>query len=557
MSDTKARKIRTISANRLPQLKGAHEIFVDFGHADLQWSHIEKAVLKDNGIEVTLDCSEGRGPKILAIYGRAEKVQVRKSLSEFDKALAAVPAPEKFDLDARNELSEFPNSAPNVKAAVEKKAFPHGLPQGPASILDNDLYKFSMGYAVYHLYPTIHVVYRFADRGANGKWTMEAVRMLRKLVRDMRKLRLTKEERAWCEKNLPWLPVDFWTYIEKFRFDPGQVKIWLDKDHNLQMEIRGLWKETIYWEVPLLYLTSEVYFTMIDTNWTEEGQVELMEEKARRMAEAGLLWADFATRRRRHLEAQERVVVAGKKHKNFTGTSNVYLAMKHGVKALGTMAHEWIMAHSALISLEHANHFAMHAWKDIYNGNLGTALGDTFGTDSFLRDWDGVLARLFDSVRQDSGDPYEWAENMIAHYTKLNIPWTTKALGFTDGNTVDSAIAIHKWVTAKGGKCWFGIGTHLSNDYGKQSPACNIVIKLSEVIDKFGRSIPVVKISDTPGKASGDPEAVRVALKVHFGISLDDPIHEARKGKGHHCPVPADACTCAVQHRKPATKAAA
>ena len=169
------------------------------------------------------------------------------------------------------------------------------------------------------------------------------------------------------------------------------------------------------------------------------------------------------------------------------------------------------MAHSALYSLRHANRFALQNWNQVYEGNLGTALPDTFGTDAFLRDFDGVLARLFDSVRHDSGDPYVWSQKMIDHYTSLKIDWRSKPLGFTDGNTADSAIEIHNWVSERGGRCWFGIGTSLSNDY-EGSPALSIVIKLYEVEDAFGIAIPVVKLSDNPEKATGDKDAVRVAL---------------------------------------------
>jgi nicotinate phosphoribosyltransferase len=260
---------------------------------------------------------------------------------------------------------------------------------------------------------------------------------------------------------------------------------------------------------------------MIDTDWTEDGQDEKMEAKAQRLAAAGVFWGDFGTRRRRHFAAQERVVRIGSKYANFTGTSNVYLAMKYGVKPLGTMAHEWIMAHAALFSLKHANLFALEAWNDVYRGNLGTALPDTYGTEAFLADFNGVLARLYDSVRHDSGDPYKWAQKMVAHYTKLGIDWKSKPLGFTDGNTDESAIALHLWYTAKGGKCWFGIGTSLSNDYGPGSPALSIVIKLIEVQDYSGTIIPVVKLSDSPEKASGDADAIRVARWTHLGTPLD------------------------------------
>lgn len=395
------------------------------------------------------------------------------------------------------------------------------LSSAARSILDNDLYKFSMGNAVLQVFPNIFVAYKFTDRRSKGNWTPEALAVLQRRINEMAKLKLTKAEREYCETTLPWINRAFWDFLANYRFDPSEVKIWLDEKNNLKLEIRGLWCRTIFWEVPLLALISEVYYEYIDTNWSEDGQVEKMEAKAKRLFEAGVLWGDFGTRRRRHFAAQERVVEVSKKYSNFTGTSNVYLAMKHGVKALGTMAHEWVMGHSALVSLKYANRAALENWNRVYKGNLGTALPDTFGTDAFLRDFDGVLARLYDSVRHDSGDPYVWFEKMVAHYASINVDWKAKPSGFTDGNTDLSAIEIHNYVKGRGGRCWFGIGTSMSNDYGDESPAVSIVIKLSEVIDQHGTVIPVVKLSDTPEKATGDKDAVRVAKWTHLGLPLD------------------------------------
>jgi nicotinate phosphoribosyltransferase len=389
------------------------------------------------------------------------------------------------------------------------------------SMIDNDLYKLSMAHAVLRKHPNLRVSYKFTDRKSKGLWTPAALKELKRRIRAMSKLALTKEERTYCETQMPWINRTFWDYLAAYRYNPAEVRVSLDAKHNLQIDIKGLWGRTIFWEVPLLALTSEVFFEMIDTNWTEEGQEEKMLAKAQRLADASVAWGDFGTRRRRNFEAQERVVRIGKQFANFTGTSNVYLAMKYGVKPIGTMAHEWIMAHSALFSLKHANKFALESWNDVYRGNLGTALPDTFGTDAFLRDFDGVLARLFDSVRHDSGDPFVWAQKMINHYTSLGIDWRTKPLGFTDGNTDESAIEINAWVKARGGRCWFGIGTSFSNDYGPESKALSIVIKLSEVEEADGRITPVVKLSDTPEKASGHKDAIRVALWTHMGTPLD------------------------------------
>ncbi|HEY9754566.1 MAG TPA: nicotinate phosphoribosyltransferase [Oculatellaceae cyanobacterium] len=416
-------------------------------------------------------------------------------------------------MEAGHDQSILANSSTGPKSIL------HLRRSGIRSILDNDLYKFTMQNAVRLLHPDVRVRYGFIDRRPKGNWTKAAVNKLKRKIQNMASLSLGEEERAKAQKKVPWLPLDYWIFLSAYRFDPNEVTVRLRKG-RLHIEIEGLWMRTILWEVPLLALVSETYYEEIDTNWSHDGQDELMLEKSALLTKEGVLWGDFGTRRRRDFDSQERVVRICKDNPNFTGTSNVYLAIMYDVKALGTMAHEWIMAHSALFSLRHANRYALHAWNSVYHGDLGTALPDTFGTEAFLRDFDGVLARLFDSVRHDSGDAYEWAEKFIAHYGKLGIDWRTKPFGFTDGNTVESAIEIHKWIKAKGGRCWFGIGTSMTNDFGPESPALSIVIKLIEVTGKDGIAVPVVKLSDNPEKASGDPNAIEVAMWTHHGLPL-------------------------------------
>ncbi|MCC7531381.1 MAG: nicotinate phosphoribosyltransferase, partial [Candidatus Melainabacteria bacterium] len=204
------------------------------------------------------------------------------------------------------------------------------------SILDDDLYKFSMQNAVLRLYPDVRVKYRFTDRRAKGDWTGEALQALKGKIKNLRKLKLSAEERTWCEKNLKWFNRGYWDYLANYRFDPREVTVSV-KDGKLNLEIEGLWCRTILWEVKLLALISETYYEYIDTNWSDDGQDEQMLAKSIQLTDEGVRWGDFGTRRRRNFAAQERVVRICKGNPNFTGTSNVHLAMKHGVKALGTM----------------------------------------------------------------------------------------------------------------------------------------------------------------------------------------------------------------------------
>ena len=261
-------------------------------------------------------------------------------------------------------------------------------------------------------------------------------------------------------------------------------------------------------------MISELFFKHCDSTWDQDLDLQRkrIREKGARLE--GHSFTDFGTRRRRSFEIQELVVKELTAFETFNGTSNVHLAHTCGVPPLGTMAHEWIMGISALESLRHANRYALRIWQEVYQGRLGTALTDTFQTDVFLHDFDAVLARLFDGVRHDSGDPLEFANKVIAKYVSLGIRPITKSIIFSDGLDIDRALEI---AAALQGKIQFsfGIGTHLTNDF-PGSKALNMVIKLSSC-DR----VPVVKLSDSPSKAIGDQDALRVARWTFLNQPLD------------------------------------
>jgi nicotinate phosphoribosyltransferase len=348
-------------------------------------------------------------------------------------------------------------------------------------------------------------------------------------IRHLATLKLTDSEYKFLE-NYKFLKVSYLKYLQNYTFKPEQVQVkFLDGD--LDIKITGPWHETILWEVPLMAIISEAYFDHVDTDWKngvlrlegpgsmgwKESQYNLAIEKATKLAQMSDKFTDFGTRRRRSYEVQDLVVQAFKdsKNPNFFGTSNVHFAHKYGLRAIGTMAHEWIMGVSALESLRYANKYALMKWIDTYEGNLGYALTDTFGTEAFFKDFDGNLGRLYDGVRHDSGCPFTFADKVIAHYEKIGIDPATKLIVFSDSLNVEKAIAISRHCD-KRIRCSFGIGTYFTNDFGNTSKPLNMVIKLNTVED-----IPVVKLSDDVKKATGDKDAVRVALWTFNKQPLD------------------------------------
>jgi nicotinate phosphoribosyltransferase len=387
------------------------------------------------------------------------------------------------------------------------------------SILDTDLYKLSMMHWVIQNYPEFECEYAFNNRDKSMIFNQEAVNEIENQVKLMSELKLTDLEYNWMKDVLYFLPISYRQYLAAYRFNPNQVHINLLSTGELLISIKGKWRDTILWEVPLMAIISEVYFKYMDTDWNMSGQMELAHTKASKLSDTGCVFADFGTRRRRNFETQDIVVNVMKNLKGFAGTSNPYLAMKYDVKALGTCAHEAIGAVAALESLNHPNKIFMERWSGTFDGSLGTMLPDTYGLDSFLKDFSLGKAKLWDGVRHDSGNPYVFTDKIISHYKKLGIDPNTKTIIFSDGLNVDTAIALNEYCKGKI-KCSFGIGTFFTSDFIKvstshrstlKSKPMNMVIKLV-MID----GVCVVKLSDSPGKAIGDPKMVEIMKYIHL-----------------------------------------
>lgn len=381
------------------------------------------------------------------------------------------------------------------------------------SILDNDLYKFNMGQLVLHDFPTAVVGYEFINRGKT-EFPPGFAEALKKQIDFLSILGLTFDEANFLSK-IPGIRQTYVDWLRTYRYDPHEVAVY-QTGGELEVIISGFWHRTIYWEVPLMAIISELYFEMTGKQIDTESFGRLR-KKTDRMAEHDCHYIDYGTRRRRSREFHADVVGLSKSYKGFLGTSNVWLAMKMGIKAFGTAAHEIIMALSALYGPKMANRMYLKHWSEHFNGLNGIALTDTFTTDVFLRDFDSYYARLYDGVRQDSGDPFVVARKMQAHYESLNIDSRTKK--FVPSNGLDDTAMIlitNHW------KDHFivigGIGTFLTNDCG--SKPLNIVIKMRWA--DFGHGlIDVVKLSDDPGKHSGRPEMVK-HVKNELGLHPPD-----------------------------------
>ena len=384
------------------------------------------------------------------------------------------------------------------------------------SLLDTDLYKFTMMQVVLHHFPGAQVEYRFKCR-TEGANLAPFVEEIAREVADLCRLRFRDEELAYL-RSLRFLKSDFVDFLALFQFNEKYIRVAHGAaPGELEVTIHGPWLHTILYEIPVLAIVSEVYFRRTQPNADlGEGRRRLQAKiELVRKVEPALDFkiSDFGTRRRFSLAWHEEIIATLKREvpQLFAGTSNVWLAMKNGVTPLGTMAHEYMQACQALgPRLRDAQVFAFDKWAQEYRGDLGIALSDTYGMDAFLRDFDMYFCKLFDGARHDSGDPFEWGEKLIAHYQKNRVDPRTKTLIFSDQLSFPLAIEIARRFHGRA-RTSFGIGTNLTNDVGFEP--LNIVIKMTECNGQ-----PVAKVSDSPGKLVSTDARYLAYLRQVFGL---------------------------------------
>ena len=371
------------------------------------------------------------------------------------------------------------------------------------SLLETDLYKISMGQAIYHQFSDYKTTWTFKCRNTDVFFTPEMVDEIKRQLKLYCSLQFTEDELEYLN-NIRWIKGSYVDFLRlwKPRFEDFHIST--DDPTGLALETTGTWLNTSMYEIPTLAIVNEVYFRMAyDYDKLFADFREKLAEKKKRLLNSCSIgnFSEFGLRRRLSAEAQELAVKELKDVKwgvcgsNCVGTSNIYLARKYNLTPVGTMAHEWIMCvgqGNHKNNPAYSNYFSLEAWVREYGVLNGTALTDTITTDCFLRDFDLTYATLFSGVRHDSGDPIEWGEKMLKHYARLGINAKNKTLLFSDSLNFDKAADIYRHFM---GKCQvaFGIGTYISNDTSVRP--LNIVMKVTRCNGQ-----DVAKISDVEGK---------------------------------------------------------
>ncbi|MFM7330939.1 MAG: nicotinate phosphoribosyltransferase [Brachymonas sp.] len=394
------------------------------------------------------------------------------------------------------------------------------------SLLDTDLYKFTMMQVVLHQFPGAQVEYKFKCRNA-GVNLAQHVEEIRAEIKALCNLSFSDDELNYL-RSMRFIKSDFVDFLGLFRLNEKYITLTPQSDGQLDITVKGPWLHTILFEIPVLAIVNEVYFKNHSDSHSIHGGEERLLHKIALLKTSDLKElkiADYGTRRRyskvwqgqvlRTLAQQLGKVSADQPAGQFAGTSNVHYARTLGLTPLGTMAHEYLQAAQALgPRLRDSQTFAFEKWAQEYRGDLGIALSDVYGMSAFLRDFDMFFCKLFDGARHDSGDPFSWGERMIAHYKINRVDPRTKTLIFSDGLTVPRTIKLYERFK---GRCLlaFGIGTNLTNDLGDppDHEPLQIVMKMIRCNGQ-----PVAKLSDSPGKGMCDDEKYLAYLRQVFEI---------------------------------------
>ncbi|MES2742001.1 MAG: nicotinate phosphoribosyltransferase [Pseudomonadota bacterium] len=385
------------------------------------------------------------------------------------------------------------------------------------SLLETDLYKFTMWQALLHSHPDSQTEYAFVCRNTPAYPLAELEADVNRELDHVCSLAFADDELAYL-RGLRFMKSDFIDFLAVFRFQRKFITAQADGD-ALRIVAKGPQVHVMGFEIYVLYIVNELYFRRFD-------QVACLSEARRRLkakvaalhafgAEPGALhpfeFFDFGVRRRFSGDWHDEVVAtfAREVPRYFKGTSNVYLAKKYGLVPIGTMAHEYLQSYQAFgVRLRDFQKAALEDWVQEYRGDLGTALTDVVGMDAFLADFDLYFAKLFDGLRHDSGDPVLWGEKALAHYAALRLDTHTKRLVFSDGLDLPTALSLYRHFADR---CMtgFGIGTNLTNDTGVAP--LNIVMKLM-----WCNGQPVAKLSDSTGKTLCKDETFLAYLRQIF-----------------------------------------
>ena len=387
------------------------------------------------------------------------------------------------------------------------------------SLLDTDLYKFTMWQTMLHRHPQTQAEYTFVCRNEPAYPLAELLDEVNVQLDHLCRLSFAADELAYLG-GLRFMRSDFVDFLRIFHFQREFISA-RAAGARLEIVASGPQVHVMAFEIYVLAIVNELYFRRFDQNAALLEGRKRLQAKIARLREFERLprrrhpfeFFDFGVRRRFSGDWQREVVATFKREvpQFFRGCSNVLYARDLDLVPIGTMAHEYLQTYQTLgVRLRDFQRAALEDWVQEYRGDLGVALTDVVGMDAFLADFDLYFAKLFDGLRHDSGDPVVWGEKALAHYEKLRIDPHTKRMVFSDGLDFDRSIALYDHFADRT-QLGFGIGTNLTNDMGLRT--LHIVMKLTHANRQ-----PVAKLSDSPGKLLCDDETFLAYLRQVFKV---------------------------------------
>ena len=341
---------------------------------------------------------------------------------------------------------------------------------------------------------------------------------------------ITSEEIEFMKKKMYYLPEWYFTFLRGYRFNPHEVTVSQDEQGHLDITVRGKWYSAIMWEMPILSIVSELMHNLRGERdaYDPKREAERTRQKAVEILKNGLVLGDMGTRRRFSFDHHDMVLRVMKEvyeqggyddegghHRwsgRFTGTSNVYLAMKHHLTPIGTMSHQLIQFEENVSGVFECNFNVMKKFSDVYDGDNGIYLYDCFGDKVFFNNLSKRMAMMFVGLRVDSGDENEQTDKIIEKYESLGINPATKQVVYSNGLDIEKAIRIHKYVNGRMQDS-YGVGTFLTCDVANAEPM-NIVVKLTRSrITEKREWHDCVKLSCDKGKTTGDAEKCAYLLR--------------------------------------------
>jgi nicotinate phosphoribosyltransferase len=434
------------------------------------------------------------------------------------------------------------------------RAYNHSFPFDPIvrSLLDTDFYKLLMQQFIWAHYPHERVSWKVTNRTRKVRLGEEiGLDAIREQLDHARTLRFTASEiihlrgqTFYGQKGI--FKEGYLNALSTYRLPEYELSA--GADGQIELRFDGPWWQTTLWEIHALAVINEMRSRAILKKMSRSqldilyarAKVKLYAKLERLKALPKLNLTDFGTRRRHGFLWQEHCVLTACEllGERFTGTSNVFLAMKHGLEAKGTNAHELPMVLAALArqrspddaeALRSSQYKVLQQWQNEYQGNLLVFLPDTFGTAQFLKGAPQWVS-YWTGARPDSKEPIEGGEELIAFWRRMGLAEDsiarTRLVIFSDGLDVEipgfavngaDIPAIYRHFDGRV-LAGFGWGTNLTNDFIGCHPEQADALKAISLVCKVEavNGHPAVKLSDNYEKATGPAEEIAVYREV-FG----------------------------------------